>query len=210
MVVTISEVSHSTWIANQPSNTLTGMNVGIMSITKVPLVVFIVFLNQTGYGRSRPHYRFILPDGYVGWIQAVFNDCDAESLEWKRNAYQIEVPESGIPRTSDARVDGMDAEDEFLYKVIRPNGRTELVPIPSDYAIHNFNNGGFGIVDTGGRGKGSSWFIFIGPPELRSRIPLADWDKVVEEYEKTHRRGQHVIASETYPVPGRMKSLPPP
>ena len=209
LIVTVLEVSHLASIDNQPSDTFISVKVLIARFTRLLCVVFVVFFSQRGYCRSRPHYRFILPDGYIGWIQVVFNDPDALSLYWKKNAYQIEVPESGIPRTSDARVNDVKAKDEFLYKIVRPNGRTELVPIPGDYTIRNFNHGGFGIMDTGGKGKGSSWFIFIGSPEMRSKVPLADWDKVVEDYEKTHPRGQHVIAPEIYPVPGRMKSLTP-
>jgi hypothetical protein len=41
-------------------------------------------------------------------------------------------------------------------------------------------------MDTGGKGHGYSWFVFIGPPQLRAKVPLADWNKVVEEYSKTH------------------------
>jgi hypothetical protein len=52
--------------------------------------------------------------------------------------------------------------------------------MPSD------SHGGFGVMDTGGKGLGYSWFIFIGPPSLRAKVPLADCDKVVEEYSKTH------------------------
>ena len=166
------------------------------SFKYVLTIACFVFLIQPGNCKSQPHYRFILPDGYVGWIQVVFNDPNAKPLEWKKSAYQIEVVEYGIARTSDARVDDVNAKDEFLYRIHRPNDRVELVPIPSDYSIHNWNHGGFGVMDTGGKGQGSSWFIFIGPPEMRNRIPLADWDKAVEDYEKTnhHPVGQTVLA----------------
>jgi hypothetical protein len=56
-------------------------------------------------GRDRPHYTFILPDGYVGWVQVVFNDPRNFPLPIQKNGGRvIEVPESGIPRTSDLRV----------------------------------------------------------------------------------------------------------
>ncbi len=71
-----------------------------------------------------------------------------------------------------------------------------------------FSHGGFGMMDTDGKGRGYSWFIFIGPPELRAKVPLADWDKVVEDYAKTHGGTKRVEFSGPYPVPGRMSVSP--
>ena len=60
-------------------------------------------------------------------------------------------------------------------------------------------------MDTGGRGKGSSWFIFIGPPSIRSKVPLADSDKEVEAWRKLHGNAR-MSAPDPYPTPGRMSS----
>jgi len=64
------------------------------------------------------------------------------------------------------------------------------------------------MADTDGKGLGSSWYLFIGPPELRAKVPEAGWNKVVEEYAKTHGRKTRIESSGPYPTPGRMVSHP--
>jgi hypothetical protein len=155
-----------------------------------------------------PYYKFILPDKYVGWIQIVFNDPTASPLPLKNRGFEIEVPESGIARTSYLRVEDFKSNDEFCYRSVLPNGTSELRPVPSEYVMLSDidSHGGFGVMDTGGKGPGYSWFIFIGPPELRAKVPLADWDKV-ESWKKIHGN-YRVEAADRYPTPGRMSSVP--
>jgi hypothetical protein len=43
------------------------------------------------------HYTFAHPYGYIGWVQAIFNDPQAASLAWRNSAYKIDVPEPGVP-----------------------------------------------------------------------------------------------------------------
>jgi hypothetical protein len=154
-----------------------------------------------------PHYTFILPDKYVGWIQIVFNDPQASQLPLKDGGYEIEVRESGMPRTSDIRVHDAGRKDEFYYRSPAANGNLQLRPVPSEYVMPGDSHGGFGVMDTGGKGPGYSWFIFIGPPEVRAEVPLADWDKVVASWRKLHGNPR-VAAPDPYPTPGRMAAAP--
>jgi len=170
------------------------------------LLGVIATLPQQASGKSpHGHYTFILPDKYVGWIQVIFNDPTAAHLPWKNGGYVIEVPESGIPRTSDIRVEDNKAKDEFYYRLLLPNGTAGLRSVPAEYVMPGFSHGGFGMMDTDGKGPGYSWYIFIGPPELRSKVPLANWDKVVEDYQKTHGGKARIESSGPYPTPGRMQ-----
>lgn len=166
-----------------------------LSLVSVPL---------SASGTSHPLYTFVLPEGYVGWIQIIFGDPQSTQLRWKQNSYLIDVPDSGVPRTSDIRVTDASAIDTFFYRVSVSNGRTKLVPMPDDYVLPGFSHGGFGYMDTNGKGLGYSWFIFIGPPEVRAKVPMADWDKVVEEYQQTHNGNPRVELDGPLPVPGRM------
>ena len=155
------------------------------------------------YGRAKPHYTFILPDQYVGWVQLVFNDPGTSPLPVRRDGgREIDVPESGIPRTSGLRVHDVKGKDEFYYLSVLPNGKAELRPVPSEYVLPGIDHGGFGVADTGGQGPGYSWFIFIGPPEIRARIPWADITKVPGY-------GRRLMAPDVYPTPGRMPSVGP-
>ena len=133
-------------------------------------------------GSWRPRYIFIFPNGYVGWVQIIFNDPAAPPLPIKDGGYIIEAPDSGLSRTSELRVHDFKRQDEFYYRLSPMTGTQELWKVPSEYVLPGDSHGGFGVMvtDTGGKGKGYSWFIFIGPPSIRSKVPLADWDKEVE------------------------------
>ena len=152
----------------------------------------------SAYCRPKPHYTFVLPDGYVGWIQIVFNDPEASHLPIRKDGGRlIDVPESGVPRTSDIRVVGERDNDEFYYRVISRNETTELRRLPAEYVLSGVNHGGWDVMDTGNRGPGYSWFIFIGPPEIRAQTPRAD-------ITKEPGYGRKLMAPEVYPSPGRL------
>jgi hypothetical protein len=90
-----------------------------------------------------------------------------------------------------------------------PDGNVKLNTVPSDFVLPGFTHGGFGVMDTGGKGQGYSWFIIIGPRDLRATAPLADWDKVVAEHRKAHQGNARVQAPDRYPTPGRMSIASP-
>jgi hypothetical protein len=162
------------------------------------------------YGRAKPHYTFILPDGYVGWVQIVFNDPGASPFPVRKDGgREIEVPESGIPRTSVILVLDSKKKDEFYYRSFLPNGKVELRPVPSEYVLPGVLHGGFDVADTGGRGPGYSWFLFVGPPEVRVKVPDADFDKVIAAHTSPDGHFTRIMATDPYPTPGRMPSAAP-
>src|ERR1700730_17836489 len=164
----------------------------------IPILLTIL---AAAHGRPRPHYTFILPDGYIGWVQVVFNDSQASPLPIRKDGGSvIEVPESGIPRTSDILVRD-NSPDEFFYRVATSVGNTELRPMPTDYVLRG-SHGGWDVMDTGGKGRGYSWFIFFGPPEIRAKIPWADITKVPGY-------GRKLMAPDVYPTPGRLAASRP-
>jgi hypothetical protein len=119
-------------------------------------------------------------------VQIVFNATRALPCSQKDGGYVIEVPESGISRTSDIRIHDFARKDEFYYRTSRPNGGVELRSVSPEYVMPGDSHGGFGVMNTGGKGPGYSWFIFIGPPKIRAEVPLADWDKELEAWGKLH------------------------
>ena len=182
---------------------------------RVTQAICALFLLCVGLGaspvRKHPRYIFILPDGYVGWVQVIFGDPSANPLPMQDGGYVIDVPESGICRSSDFRVQDFSpkAANEFYYRSLVPRTTAEkLQSIPAEYILRGVSQGGFGVGNTGGKGSGYSWFLFIGPPSLRAKEPLGDWDKVVDEWSKIHGNPR-VQLSGPYPAPGRMKSGPP-
>ena len=152
--------------------------------------------------KPKPHYTFILPDDYIGWVQVIFQDPQASPLPIRRDAGRvIEVPESGVSRTSDFRVSDIRAIDEFYYRTLQANGSSQLRPMPANLIIPGEGHGGWGVGDTGGKGPGNSWFIFVGPPDLRAQTPGAD-------ITKEPGYGRKLMAPAVYPTPGRMKQKP--
>ena len=174
---------------------------------RVLLIALVAFALQASATRGKdPRYIFILPDGYVGWVQIVFNDPKAASLPMKDGGYIIDVPESGLSRTSELRVHDFKRQDEFYYRSSPTAGTEELRRVPLEYVLPGDNHGGFGVVDTGGKGRGYSWFLFVGPPSTRSKVPLADWDKDLAAWRKVHGNAR-MPAPAPYPSPGRMQPL---
>jgi hypothetical protein len=181
----------------------------VLKVSTILIALSLFSQPVSARGRAHPHYTFVLPNGYVGWIQVIFNDPYANPLRVEQNAVVIDLPDSGIACTSSLRVHGSgEGEfDQFFYRAPAVDGRTDLIPIPNDYVLQGDSHGGFGYADTGGKGPGYSWFIFIGPPQLRANVPMADWDKVVEEYRQMHNGDSRVELRSPLPVPGRMISL---
>ena len=164
-------------------------------------LIVLLAVHSSAHGRTKPHYTFILPDGFVGWVQIVFNDPQASPLPVQKDEGRvIEVTESGISRTSGILVLDFKKTDEFYYRSPLPNGKSGFRVVPSENVLPGALHGGFHVADTGGRGPGYSWFLFIGPPEIRARIPWADITKV-------SGYGQKLMAPEVYPTPGRVPSV---
>jgi len=173
----------------------------------VLLAALVASALQATVARStRPRYIFVFPDGYIGWVQIIFNDPAAAVLPMKDGGYIIDVPDSGIVRTSEIRVHDFKRQDEFYYRLSRTRGTRDLRKVPPEYVLPGDSHGGFGVMDTGGKGRGYSWFIFVGPSPIRSRVPLADWDKEVEAWRKVHGNAR-VSASDPYPSPGKMQGV---
>ena len=172
----------------------------------VLITVLLIALGANATHSKKPRYILILPNGYIGWVQIIFNDSAAAELPMKDGGYVIDVPDSGLTRTSDIRVEDFKSQDEFYYR-LSPTTRTqELRKVPSEYILPGVSHGGFDVMDTGGNGRGYSWFIFVGPPSIRSKVPLADWDKEVEAWRKVHGNAR-VPAPNPYPSAGRMQGV---
>jgi|HubBroStandDraft_5_1064220.scaffolds.fasta_scaffold116922_2 hypothetical protein len=167
---------------------------------KCPLCVrifLIAMASLPAYART-PYYVFTLPPDYVGWVQIVFQDPGSQPFAFKKDALEVSIGESGIARTSNFRVSFVPVRDEFYYRTTDTPRLERLVPVPADYVLGGPNHGGFevGLVPDGSPGS-LSWFFFVGPPDMREKIPMADITR-----EKGY--GKPLKAPVVYPVPGRM------
>jgi hypothetical protein len=148
----------------------------------------------------QPHYVFTLPSGYVGWVQVVFGDTGTPTLSaYKKKDLLIAIDDSGVFRTRTLPA-WFFTRDEFFYREPDPHrrGTEKLVPVRSDYVVDVVYDGGFCVSGTPDGSPGSaSWFFFVGPPEVRATIPLAD--------SRREPRKTPLPPPSVYPAPGRMQ-----
>jgi len=152
----------------------------------VPIVLLLT-LAPAGWGKQDPHYAFVLPDGYTGWIQIIFNSPRAPRPELSHNRFVLRVDNSGILRTSMLHTHFAGSQDEFFYRRIDAKGKESLVPVPAEYVcagnsgLDNCFISSDSRVDafevgraTTGRvsdgTRGDSWFLFVGPFALREKM----------------------------------------
>lgn len=176
-------------------------------ISLVPLSWTYLLVVCSLQARQAPHYEFILPNGYVGWIQVIFSDPSAQPLPSKGSTLIVQMPETGVFRTSSLQ-DYFGTPNKFMYQsACEASRKCRTIPVPPDYVETSLIQG-FGLGSTCGRGKGYSWFIFVIPPDVRKEIPDADWARYSDEYYK--KRGtRKVMWDGTCPVPGRIKQTEP-
>lgn len=72
----------------------------ISSIFFSLFILFIVFTYLSERDACRP-YRYLIPNGYVGWIKVTYNVNGAAPLQiGAKGFYVLKIPQSGILKTS--------------------------------------------------------------------------------------------------------------
>jgi hypothetical protein len=181
---------------------------------KVLPIVLLLALVPVAWGKQDPHYAFVLPDGYTGWIQIIFASPKAPRPEFSHNRFLLRVDDSGVFRTSMLHSVFAGSQDEFFYRRIVSNGKESLVPVPAEY----FCGGNSGVdncfissdsradaIEVGratvGRVSdgtpGDSWFLFVGPYALR--------EKMAKHVHLDPGTSKKIDVPEDDPIPGRIK-----
>jgi hypothetical protein len=73
-----------------------------------------VWLGVSARNSTRPASRFLIPDGYTGWVRIEFEVQDAPPLAKEDGEYIVKIPSDGVPRTSSAEQYGW-AKDHYYY-----------------------------------------------------------------------------------------------
>jgi hypothetical protein len=154
------------------------------------MILIVAFVATIGCKAESPHYVFILPDGYVGWIQVIFDSPGApEVVVPKHKRFVLRIDKSGVLKTSSLHhyFAFAGSHDEFFYSRLDPKGREVLSPVPSNYYC-NGESGLDSCYNTAGTMSdgftlsranlghpndgtpGNSWFLFVGPPEARAKM----------------------------------------
>jgi hypothetical protein len=146
----------------------------------------MIFVSQGAHAAKLPHYIFILPDGYTGWIQVIFDSPGSAPLVLEHDNAVLKIKDDGVIRLPIPGHVFVGSHDDFFYERTDAKGKAVRVLVPSDYVCTEssgmdscYNSKG-DLSDgfTVGRatiGKpsdgtpGNSWWLFVGPPDLRKK-----------------------------------------
>jgi hypothetical protein len=104
----------------------------IVILTAALLLGLVVWM---GTGARKPTHRssrFLIPDGYTGWVRVEFEVKDAQPLPMEDGQYILKIPADGALRTSSPEQYGL-ADDHFYYysaQSVRPipdSGQSALI-----------------------------------------------------------------------------------
>ncbi len=175
------------------------LSAGFVTVRDACKIALLVAMTALPTWAKPWHNVFVLPSGYIGWVQIIFGDPGAPFPPAKKKVLWFEVGESGIVRTPNLPAWFVPSRNELYYRGKDVGGAQRLVPIPAEYVINDLTNGGFTVSGTPDGSPGTaSWFFFIGPRSIRDKIPMADITK-----EKGY--GHPMPAPKTYPMRGRMQ-----
>jgi hypothetical protein len=177
--------------------------------------ILLLMLAPKGWGHKLPHYVFILPDGYVGWIQIVFASPSAPEPIETHNGIILRVDDSGVLKVGMLHAYFTGSHDEFFYRKIDPLGKEVLVSVPVDYFCAEYSgldncfdpfSGKSDAFDVGRATvrrlsdgtPGNSWFLFVGPKVTREKLA-----RPVHYYPGTKKQ---MDIPEDDPTPGRIRS----
>jgi hypothetical protein len=177
------------------------------------LLVALVLPASAYEKHSLPHYEFILPDGYVGWVQVIFRSPGSTALEEQKNKLIVRVNDSGVVKTGNYHAYFTGQHDEFFYER-NVAGKVILSPVPTNCVCPNdsgldgclpidgtrmdaFTVSRATVGHEGESRDGNSWFLFIGPSDLRQKFAVP-----VHLFPGTKKK---LDVPKDDPTPGRIK-----
>jgi hypothetical protein len=104
------------------------------------LLCAVISVNCRSELRRHPD-RYLIPEGYVGWVRIEYEVSDAPPLPLDNGFYVCNIPPNGVLKTSSSAEEGS-AKDEFLY-----------VAGDHAYPLSSTVSEGGGLIWGGGYGK---------------------------------------------------------
>ena len=89
----------------------------------IVLVLTICFVFSVSQAQTRRPSRFLIPEGYAGWVRIDFRVANAPPLPIEDGHYLFKIPNSGRLETSSDLEGGTATDQFFLYS---GDKRTEL------------------------------------------------------------------------------------
>jgi len=183
---------------------------------KLLVAAFLLIASTSAYATKLPHYVFVLPNGYTGWIQVVFEDPNGAPFEVEHDNAVLKIDDSGIIRLRGVGRMFVGSHDEFFYDVVDQHGKHSRIPVPANFVCtamsgmdncydddskitDGFSVGRATIGKPKGTTQGSAWWLFVGPPDLRKKMARPAHVNPDPQYP------YHIDVPEDDPSPGRIK-----
>lgn len=104
----------------------------IGTLTLALLMALASWLTMSSHNSTQRSLRFLIPEGYTGWVRVEFEAQGAPPLPMEGGHYVLKIPPDGVFRTSSAEQYGW-AKDHYYYysaqgeRVIPASGPDELI-----------------------------------------------------------------------------------
>jgi uncharacterized protein DUF6843 len=118
------------WIFPESASHAARLLVG--ALTLVLLAGLAVWLGMSIRNSTHRSSRFLIPEGYTGWIRIEFEVQGAPPLPMEGGQYVLKIPSDGVLRTSSAEQYGW-AKDQYYYysgqgvRALPDSGPAELI-----------------------------------------------------------------------------------
>ncbi|MGC1646715.1 MAG: hypothetical protein WA741_12865 [Candidatus Sulfotelmatobacter sp.] len=111
-IVSFRQAAKRTWIFPEAPSRSARIIVGVLTLAL--LTGLAVWLTGSARNSTRPASRFLVPEGYTGWIRVEFEVQGAPFLPMEGGEYVLRIPSDGVLRTSSAEQYGW-ARDHYYY-----------------------------------------------------------------------------------------------
>lgn len=170
----------------------------ILSVLFIPPLV----ASTLGQGRTQARtfpYRFLIPEGYVGWIRIDFDVKGASEIPIEDGFYIFKVPETGRLQTSSSDV--VDSvRNQFFYYSAGTQYRIRLGgPLEGRLVQEEFSGPGSGHLPPV---PNHYRYIFIGPLSAFERYRATD-----PKARLTESDGYPKVGAETWLTPEDLKKI---
>ncbi len=97
-----------------PGRSARRIRLGVAGLTAIGLIAFGVWIGVSMRQASRPPSRYLIPDGYVGWVRVEYDVSGAPPLPVEDGRFLLKFPAKPFLQTSSPERFGW-AKDEFFY-----------------------------------------------------------------------------------------------
>lgn len=111
-IVSFRQAGKRTWIFPEAPSRSARIIVGVLTLAL--LTGLAMWLTGSARNSTRPASRFLVPEGYTGWIRVEFEVQGAPPLPMEGGEYVLKIPSDGVLRTSSAERYGW-ARDHYYY-----------------------------------------------------------------------------------------------